>query len=95
MGSTYLEVQREKDGNWITEYTDADWSTKLAWNQTAANESVSDVNLFTALFDVIAETTNYKFNIHEAIKRFESENWIEEVFTPNLDELSHKERKKR
>jgi len=67
---TYVEVQREVNGIWETEYTDADWSTRFHWNTT--NETLEDdVNLFSALFNVIADVTGLRFNFTRAKALFD------------------------
>ena len=65
---------------WVTEYTDADWSTRLHWNTSDdVRLTMDDVNLFSALFDVIADVTGMWFDFARA-KSIGENSWIEDVF---------------
>ena len=85
LGLTYLEIQREVDGAWRAEYTDADWSTRMHWNATDSLRSTADdVNLFSALFDVIADTTGLKFDFAKAKALYNERNWLDDVFKDHV-----------
>ncbi|CAK8678859.1 unnamed protein product [Clavelina lepadiformis] len=71
LGSTYLEVQQMVNGKWVTIATDADWSTKLIWEEKNASLPASNVTLFSALFDVIAELTGIRFDLDRAMELYE------------------------
>jgi len=71
LGKTYLEVLKlNDDGSTQTVYNDADWSTKFAWARTDQPKvsGTDDVNIFSALSDVIAESTGVRFDINKAQK---------------------------
>jgi len=38
-GATYLDVQREQDGQWHTVANDGDWSTKFHWKRQGTHGS--------------------------------------------------------
>ena len=95
LGSTYLEVQRKVEESWTTVYTDADWSTKFTWIQLNTSSVRDDINIFTALFDVIAAQTNLRFDIHYAIQRYKNEDWTSDIFSSDLIRLTQKEQKEK
>ena len=58
------------DGSIQTVYNDADWSTKFVWSRTDQPKvsGTDKVNIFSALSDVIAESTGVRFDINKAQK---------------------------
>ena len=56
------------DGSTKTVYNDADWSTKITWTRTNIPKisNTGDVNIFSAMSDVIAESTGVRIDINKA-----------------------------
>ncbi|MFM9368579.1 neutral/alkaline ceramidase [Streptomyces sp. Da 82-17] len=66
-GGTYLEVQREQDGAWVTVADDGDWSTRLHWKRDGV--AASEV---TITWDVPEGTPagTYRVRYHGDAKQF-------------------------
>ena len=92
LGLTYLEVQQKVAEEWVTLFNDADWSTRFHWEEaTPTTSSKDDVNLFSAMFDVIADATGIKFDFKKATELYEKG----EVWIKNNAEDYEKEGRKR
>lgn len=47
---TFLVVEKEEEGEWVTVALDSDWSTKLTWIRTNAVLGTSEVYTYTIIY---------------------------------------------
>eukprot|EP00094_Tigriopus_californicus_P008850 TCALIF_08531-PA protein Name:"Similar to ASAH2 Neutral ceramidase (Homo sapiens)" AED:0.15 eAED:0.15 QI:0/0/0/0.9/1/1/10/0/689 len=67
VGGTYLRVEREQDGQWITVHTDADWETRLYWESDDPINGGNSVEIWWQIPSDV-QTGVYRITFESAFK---------------------------